>query len=129
MFIPVKAFINLKNKFWILSTNYFADKKWINSEENTQITLISNQQIISFVGTDFIVKTDWHRSELFFTIYTTLFQSCIVVCVNVFSFKNREMLWYWYHIPYTDVNTVTDSYIYTHCLYDSRSEQYSLPCQ
>ena len=38
MFIPVKAFINLINKFWILSTNYCADKKWINSEENTQIT-------------------------------------------------------------------------------------------
>ena len=92
MFIPVKAFINLINKFWILSTNNCADKKWINSEENTQITLISNQQIISFVGTDFIVKTDWHPSKLFFTIYTTLFQSCIVVCVNVFSFKNREML-------------------------------------
>ena len=56
MFIPVKAFINLINKFWILSTNYCADKKWINSEENTQITLISKQQIISFVGTDFIEK-------------------------------------------------------------------------
>ena len=38
MFIPVKAFVNQINKFWILSTNYCADKKWINSEENTQIT-------------------------------------------------------------------------------------------
>ena len=86
MFIPVKAFINQINKFWILSTNYCADKKWINSEENTQITpdILSADYFI--LGTDFIVKTDWHPSELFFTIYTTLFQSCIVVCVNVFSF-------------------------------------------
>ena len=63
----------------------------------------SNQQILSFVGTDFIEKTAWQRSKLFFTVYTTLFQSCIVVCVNVFSFKNREMLCYWYHISYKKI--------------------------
>ena len=63
-----KHSLNQINKFWILSTNYWADK-WVKLHRQP---LISYQQVLSFVGTYFIEKQTGTGPNYFYNLHNII---------------------------------------------------------